>query len=52
MIDRYRRSLYPERVDLDVEAAARVLRAQEVAGLLAPGQVDLRTLLDAGALAG
>lgn len=52
VIDRYRGSLYPERVDLDVEAAARVLRAQEVAGLLAPGQVDLRTLLDAGALAG
>lgn len=52
VIDRYRRSLYPERVDLDVEAAARVLRAQEVAGLLAPGQVDLETLLDAAALAG
>ena len=51
VIDRYRQSLYPERVDLDVEAAGRVMRAQEVAGLLQPGQVDLGTLLDAGALA-
>lgn len=52
VIERYRRSLYPERVDVDVEAAERVMRAQEVAGLLQPGQVDLGTLLDAGALAG
>ena len=51
VIGRYRQSLYPERVDVDVEAAARVMRAQEVAGLLEPGQVDLDTLLDAGALA-
>lgn len=52
VIERYRQSLYPERVDVDIEAAARVMRAQEVAGLLEPGQVDLDTLLDAGALAG
>ena len=52
VIGRYRQSLYPERVNVDVEAAARVMRAQEVAGLLQPGQVDLETLLDTGALAG
>ena len=52
VIERYRESLYPERVDVDVEAAGRVMRAQEVAGLLEPGQVDLDTLLDTGALAG
>ena len=52
VIERYRESLYPERVDVDVAAAGRVMRAQEVAGLLEPGQVDLDALLDAGALAG
>ncbi len=52
VIARYRRSLYPERVALDVEAAERVMQAQEVAGLLQPGQVDLDRLLDPGALAG
>ncbi len=52
VIERYRQSLYPETVDVDVEAAGRVLRAQEVAGLLEPGQVDLDALLDAGVLAG
>ena len=52
VIDRYRRSLYPERVALDVEAAARVMHAQEVAGLLRPGQVDLDRLLDPGVLDG
>ena len=52
VIERYRQSLYPERVDVDVEAAGRVMRAQEVAGLLEPGQVDLDSLLDPGALAG
>ena len=52
VIERYRESLYPQRVDVDVEAAGRVMRAQEVAGLLEPGQVDLDVLLDAGALAG
>ena len=52
VIERYRQSLYPESVDVDVEAAGRVMRAQEVAGLLEPGQVDLDSLLDTGALAG
>ena len=52
VIERYRQSLYPEGVDVDVEAAGRVMRAQEVAGLLEPGQVDLDSLLDTGALAG
>ncbi len=52
VVERYRQSLYPERVAVDVEAAGRVLRAQEVAGLLQPGQVALEDLLDAGALAG
>ncbi len=50
VIERYRESLYPERVDVDVEAAGRVLRAQQVAGLLRPGQVDLEALLDTGAV--
>ena len=52
IIDRYRLSLYPETVTIDVDAAARVVRAQEVAGLLEPGQVDLGTLLDTAALQG
>ena len=52
VIDRYRLSLYPESVEVDVEAAGRVMRAQEVAGLLQPGRVDLEFLLDPGALAG
>ena len=50
IIERYRLSLYPEHVRIDAAAAERVVRAQEVAGLLEPGQVDLETLLDAGAL--
>jgi NitT/TauT family transport system substrate-binding protein len=52
IIARYRLSLYPESVMIDVDAAQRVQRAQEVAGLLEPGQVDLGMLLDADALAG
>ena len=52
VIERYRRSLYPERVALDPEAAGRVMQAQEVAGLLQPGEVDLDRLLDPGALDG
>ena len=46
IIERYRLSLYPEEVSIDVEAARRVMRAQEIAGLLEPGSVDLGTLLD------
>ena len=49
IVERYRLSLYPEAVTIDVEAALRVVRAQEIAGLLEPGSVDLATLLDTGA---
>ena len=52
IIARYRLSLYPESVSIDIEASARVMRAQEVAGLLEPGQVDLVTVLDTDALSG
>ena len=51
VLERYRQSLYPEQVDVDVAAARRVLRAQEIGGLLQPGEVDLDTLLDVGVLA-
>ena len=49
IIERYRLSLYPESVAIEPSAAERVLRAQEIAGLLEPGTVDLGTLLDTGA---
>ena len=52
IVERYRLSLYPERVTVDLDAAGRVARAQEIAGLLEPGQVDLDTLVDTDALAG
>ena len=52
IVARYRLSLYPEQVTVDLDAAGRVVRAQEIAGLLEPGQVDLATLVDADALAG
>ena len=52
IIERYRLSLYPESVRIDVEASERVMKAQEVAGLLEPGQVDLDTLLATNALEG
>jgi NitT/TauT family transport system substrate-binding protein len=45
IIDRYRESLFPESVVIDVEACARVVNALEIGGVLAPG-VDLDTLLD------
>ena len=49
IIERYRLSLYPEQVATDLEAARRVVRAQEIAGLLEPGQVELDTLVHADA---
>ena len=52
IIERYRLSLYPEQVATDFEAARRVVTAQEIAGLLEPGQIDLATLVDADALDG
>jgi NitT/TauT family transport system substrate-binding protein len=52
IIERYRLSLYPESVIIDVQAAERVVRAQEIADLLQPGAVDLGTLLDREAVGG
>lgn len=52
IIERYRRSLYPEQVTIDLEAARRVARAQEIAGILEPGRVDLSAVIDAAALTG
>jgi len=52
IIERYRLSLYPDGVAIEVAAAARVAAAQEIADLLEPGAVDLATLLDTEALAG
>ena len=52
IIERYRLSLYPESVAIEPDAARRVVRAQEVSGLLAPGDVDLSVLLDTETLSG
>lgn len=45
IIGRYRESLYPESVAIDVEACARVVNALEIGGVLQPG-TDLGVLLD------
>ena len=50
IIERYRLSLYPESVSIERDAAERVVRAQEIAGLLQPGRVQLDTLLDTAAV--
>jgi NitT/TauT family transport system substrate-binding protein len=52
IIDRYRDSLYPESVAIDVAAARRVEAAHETAGILQPGAVDMDRLLDLDALGG
>jgi NitT/TauT family transport system substrate-binding protein len=52
IIARYRESLYPEKVTIDREAAARVVAAHEAAEILEPGSVDLDTLLDTAVLGG
>ena len=52
IIERYRQSLYPEQVTIEVDAARRVVQAQELAGLLEPGLIDLSTLLDTAVLGG
>ena len=52
IVGRYRLSLYPEQVALELDAARRVVQAQELAGLLEPGRIDLSTLLDTAALEG
>ena len=51
IIARYRDSLYPEEVAIDVEACARVVNALEVGGVLKPG-TDLDALLDTEVVAG
>lgn len=45
IIARYRESLYPESVAIDVEAAQRVVNALQIGGVL-ESDVDLGTLLD------
>jgi NitT/TauT family transport system substrate-binding protein len=50
IITRYRLSLYPEAVTIVPDAAERVRRSQEIAGLLQPGRVDLAQLLDTAVL--
>lgn len=45
IIARYRDSLYPESVAIDVESCRRVVNALEVGGVLQPG-IDLDALLD------
>lgn len=52
IIGRYRESLYPQNVTIDVAAAERVVKSQEVAEVLQPGKVDLKALLDTAALEG
>jgi NitT/TauT family transport system substrate-binding protein len=52
IIARYRDSLYPQNVTIDVAAAERVVRSQVVAEVLQPGKVDLKALLDTAALEG
>ena len=51
IIARYRDSLYPEEVAIDVAACARVVNALEVGGVLKPG-TDLDQLLDTEVVAG
>ena len=51
IIARYRSSLYPDNVTIDVDAAERVVKAEEAANVLKPQQVNLKTLLDTAALA-
>lgn len=52
IIARYRESLYPQNVTIDVAAVERVVKSQEVAEVLQPGKVDLKVLLDTTALEG
>ena len=51
IIVRYRTSLYPDTVTIDVEAAERVMKSEEIANVLKPQQVNLKTLLDTAVLA-
>jgi NitT/TauT family transport system substrate-binding protein len=45
ILERYRRSLYPDNVKIDLAATDRVAEAHKAAGLLAPS-VDYKPLLD------
>jgi NitT/TauT family transport system substrate-binding protein len=45
ILERYRRSLYPDNVKIDLDATNRVADAHKAAGLLAP-TVDYKPLLD------
>jgi NitT/TauT family transport system substrate-binding protein len=45
ILERYRRSLYPDNVKIDLAATNRVAEAHKAAGLLAPS-VDYKALLD------
>lgn len=51
ILERYRTSLYPESVAIDVEACRRVMEAHLAAGML-EGPVDLGTLLDRSVVEG
>jgi NitT/TauT family transport system substrate-binding protein len=50
IIARYRTSLYPEAVTIDMASVERVQKAHIVAHILAPGAVDLSALMDTAAL--
>lgn len=52
IIVRYRESLYPEKVTIDIAASERVVKAQELADVLPRGKVNLGALLDTAALEG
>ncbi len=45
ILSRYRRSLYPDNVRIDVAASTRVLEANKIAGLIAPS-TDITELMD------
>jgi NitT/TauT family transport system substrate-binding protein len=46
IIDRYRKSLYPDDVKIDMAAVERVVKAEQIADVLKPDKVDLKSLLD------
>ncbi len=50
IIARYRTSLYPETVTIDMDSVERVRKAHITADILAPGAVDLSVLMDTAAL--
>jgi NitT/TauT family transport system substrate-binding protein len=52
IIGRYRTSLYPETVTIDLASAQRVQKAHIAAEILKPNAVDMGTLLDTAVLGG